>query len=171
MSALVIRIALPPSRKDIEAVLHKARLAAAVEAVAIIKRRTAAGVDARGKPFPAYTPEYAKAKGASGRKSSPPDLTASGAMLGALRVLPGAKPRIGWQGSRPAVRFARKGKKGGTTLKRGPGSVTHDSVVRGLSRKFRFFGIESKDDLARLNAAAQRAIDSEMRKLNATRRR
>lgn len=86
-------------------VSRNARLAlerGALQAVSIITRRTAKGISSNGSAFKPYTPWYARRKGATGRNSAPPDLTLTGTMLRALRVLRvdprGQRIWIGWEG-------------------------------------------------------------------------
>lgn len=110
MGGITIRIGLPPSVDQFRAALALAVRAAAVEAIKIIKIRTARGRDIHGRVFPRYSERYGRDKKASGRRVNPPDLTLTGQMLGALKELR-AEPRravIGWEGQRRAVRFRRE---------------------------------------------------------------
>lgn len=95
-----IRFTLP-TRQDVEAAGRRAIERAALQAVSGIARATAKGVDADGRPFVAYTRAYAAKKQASGRNVVPPDLTLTGTMLRALRVLrivSSKRAVIGWEG-------------------------------------------------------------------------
>lgn len=74
---------------------------ASLQAISGIQRDTARGIDMRGRRFVAYDPDYAEARRESGRNASPPDLTLTGTMLRALRLLRVDSPKravIGWEG-------------------------------------------------------------------------
>lgn len=105
-----IRFTLP-TRQDVEAAGRRAIERAALQAVSGIARATAKGVDADGRPFVAYTRAYAKRKQASGRNVVPPDLTLTGTMLRALRVLrivSSKRAVIGWEGQHVTRRLWNK---------------------------------------------------------------
>ncbi len=98
-----------------EALLRRA----AAHAVGIIKRRTAKGVDVDGAAFVAYSKDYAKLKGQSGRNTKP-DLMLSGEMLNGMTVLDVTPERalIGFTGAATAYRFQRMRTKKGTATGR-----------------------------------------------------
>jgi hypothetical protein len=102
---------------------------AATHAVAIMKRRTAQGVDVDGAAFTAYSPKYSKLKAASGRNASPPDLTLGSDMLNSLTVLSVTPDLalVGFQGSSTAYQFQRyrTAKGTATSKKTRTGRATH----------------------------------------------
>ena len=87
---------------------------AAPRTVNTIRRRTLSGLDANGRPFRRYSPEYARTKaglggvgGVGGFNLSRPNLSLSGQMLQSItsavsRVNNTLKLRLGFQGSRNA---------------------------------------------------------------------
>lgn len=99
-SELVLTMRLP-DRSDIQSSSQLAMERAAIHAVSIIQRRTAKGQGVRG-PFVPYSRAYAAKRAATGRNTSPVDLTLTGTMLRGLRVLrvepTGRRAWIGWEG-------------------------------------------------------------------------
>lgn len=99
-SELVLTMRLP-DRSDIQSSSQLAMERAAIHAVSIIQRRTAKGQGVRG-PFAPYSRAYAAKRAATGRNTSPVDLTLTGTMLRGLRVLrvepTGRRAWIGWEG-------------------------------------------------------------------------
>jgi hypothetical protein len=136
-----IRFTLP-TRQDVEAAGRRAIERAALQAVSGIARATAKGVDADGRPFVAYTRAYAAKKQASGRNVVPPDLTLTGTMLRALRVLrivSSKRAVIGWEGQHLTrdTLAPRAGKRGRSRMR----SVPYSRLVPALNRKRKFFFI------------------------------
>lgn len=99
-SELVLTMRLP-DRSDIQSSAQLAMERAAIHAVSIIQRRTAKGQGVRG-PFAPYTKAYAAKRAATGRNTSPVDLTLTGTLIRGLRVLrvepTGRRSWIGWEG-------------------------------------------------------------------------
>jgi phage gpG-like protein len=118
---------IPPQVR--EAILRHA----ATHAIGIILKRTAAGIDAEGRPFKAYAKGYAKLRAASGRRSSPVDLTLGGDMLASMTVLDVSAERalIGFQGSSTAYQFQRMRTKRGTKTSR----WVERSIAGGMTRR------------------------------------
>lgn len=99
-SELVLTMSIP-DRSDVQSVSQLALERAAIHAVSIIQRRTAKGQGVRG-PFVPYSRAYAAKRAATGRNTSPVDLTLTSTMLRGLRVLQveptGRRAWIGWEG-------------------------------------------------------------------------
>lgn len=177
MARGTIRIALPPRAEVMEAWIQQALRVAALKGLQTIKIRTARGIDADGRAFRPYTKRYATLKAATGRNSTPPDLTLSGAMLGNAKILRTQRRQvvIGFEGAHRAFRFSRASKrgksKGKRTLKRTSASgvartVPMAKVVLGVDGIRPFFHLRSKADLAAVMAAAQREMDRLVRENN-----
>lgn len=144
-------------------------MAAAREAVTRITTRTARGVDAHGRPFAPYSPDYLALRQAAGRGSTV-DLTLTGQLLRALRVLRVEPDRviIGWEGQHRVTRFSApktRGKNAGKrTVQRTAGTVSMAAIVLGLNKRREFFAIVLKSEIGMLVAIAQRVIDAEFRR-------
>lgn len=143
-----------PSTADAQAASRAAIEAAAIEAVGIITRRTARGVSATGAAFVEYTPRYAAQRAASGRKAKPPDLTLTGTMLRALRVLRVVSPKraiIGWEGQHVTRDPLQTTKSASASAQLR--AVAYSVLVPALNLRRRFFAIESTQDRQRVRDA------------------
>lgn len=111
-----------PSSRQLKAFSRRAIAAASALAVSIIKRRTAQGRAIGGGAFPSYSADYSKKKAGSGRNSYPADLTVTGELLGALKVLrveSATRAIIGWSGQHRKYSFEQvKDKEGKTRMRR-----------------------------------------------------
>lgn len=90
-----------PTLRDVTTSSRLAITRAALQAITGMKIDTAKGIDAAGRPFVPYAKKYAAKREASGRNGAPPDLTLTGTMLRALRLLrveSDTRAIIGWEG-------------------------------------------------------------------------
>jgi hypothetical protein len=111
MASRPVTVRLPRLDQIVPGPNRKALLAhLAALAIGRIKRRTGAGLDVSGKKFAEYSDRYAMQRKRAGRQVSPATLTLSGAMLASLAVLSvnEAKAVLGFQGTAPQYRFARR---------------------------------------------------------------
>lgn len=76
--------ALPQLSKGFEKALAKELDGAVSDGISDMKARIQKGKDVNLRPFKKYSEQYRKRKKARGRKTSPPDLTFSGKMLGSI---------------------------------------------------------------------------------------
>lgn len=129
-----------PTPKDATDHSRLAITRAALQAISGITRDTRSGVDMHGRAFVPYSPEYAAARLESGRKADPPDLTLTGTMLRALRVLRVDGPRravIGWEGQHTTRDVLAAPRRGGRPTR----TVPYLTLVSALQRRRPFFGI------------------------------
>lgn len=176
-----VRIVIPLSAEDLTRFAGEAAEAAAHAAVAIIKRRTAQGIDADGKPFRPYTKRYRELRVDTGRNGTP-DLTLTGQMLGNLKFKRRVKnvAWIGFSGSHRVTRFSpkrnvRRSGKPSRTLRRtkrsASGVVTAASVpmatvVLENNRLRPFFHLRSRKDQAEVARVVRELLDVLIRKAN-----
>ena len=185
---MVIRITKPPPRATVEAWLRKALTQAADAALLTIRKRTESGRDINGATFAPYTPDYAKAKAEAGRNTAVPDLTLSSQMLRNMKRIRVERGRVihGFDGQHSGIRISslRRTRKGAVTKTRrravvreikaneagffGGTSVPMASVALGVSQKRPFFGVRRKDEKDKITAVAQRVLDGEIAKWNAS---
>lgn len=160
MAAMRLRIAIP-AIGDFSPSFRRAIKAVGVEAVSIIRRRTAAGIDMHGKAFAPYVENYRADKVESGRTGSP-DLTLTGQMLGNLQVLKSEERRvtIGFSGQHRASHFGAKG-----VLKRTAATTSMAGVVIGLHKRRPFFGIQRREEIEKLVAVFKRVAGIQARTL------
>jgi len=154
-----------PTRDDVTGASRKAIERAALAAASIITQRTARGLDARGRLFAPYTEDYAALRLANGRNAGRVDLTSSGTMLRALRVLgvvSGRRAVIGWEGqhvARPLRMPLKPGTpKGNPRTARGVTRVSYRDLVEGLSRKRLFFAIVTRAEQSEVRAEYRRSL-------------
>lgn len=144
----------------------------ATEAVGVIQRRTARGLDMHGRTFVPYSIEYGAKRADDGRNTSPVDLTLTGGLLAALKILrtekaidvmrsfigpgTGTSPRLEWEFD------DHRGYKSRRTGGRGPshnlvGRWLHEGRHRGVARPW--LGLSPEDRrrvYQRMLQAAQR---------------
>jgi hypothetical protein len=126
------------------------------QAVGMVQRRTAKGIDANGNAFPAYSPSYAAAL-VEGGENTKVDLTVTGAYLASIsersrevdmeRGVARATIGPGTGTSEQRVMAAGRARKTG---KRSP---PHNVLARFLERKFHHLGL-TPDERKRLAAQA-----------------
>ena len=161
-----------PTRSELENICHRAMKAVAQEAVTIIIRRTAQGLDADGNEFAPYSTDYGNKKAMAGRQADRVDLTVTGDLLNKLKLLrveDVARVIIGWGPAQHRSYEFVKGAKGRGKNRGayGPGAyqlkitkktVSIADIVEGLSAKRDFFAIRSPDEIARLVAIFDRHV-------------
>ena len=172
MANITVRWTLP-TRADVETAGRLAISRAALQAISGIQRDTAKGIGSGGGTFVPYTRAYALAKQASGRRIDPPDLTLTGTMLRALRLLRVEGPRraiIGWEGqhvtrsllAKSAGAFSmldsRRTIKKRTTSSRRVRAVAYATLVPALDRRRRFFHLERADRVRQVREVYARTM-------------
>lgn len=116
-------------KERLEAMKGKLEAALADEATRIVLR-TRKGTDVDGNAFAPYSEKYAKRKAASGRKTSPVDLTYSGNMLSSIQTKVEDTP----SGATGTIFF---------------GSALEAAKAQGNQRRRKFFGL-SDEQVARI---------------------
>lgn len=147
----------PPRGEKMEDQLRRKLRAAAAQiatqAVGMIQRRTAKGIDMKGSAFPAYSTEYAKALREGGERTLV-DLTVTGAYLADIGIrktdetATGITVTIGPGTGTSEQRNFEDGKAKHT----GRRSPAHNQLAVYLSRKFKHFGL-TPEERKRLAAA------------------
>lgn len=130
---------------------------ASLQAISGIQRDTARGIDMRGRRFVAYDPDYAEVRRESGRNASPPDLTLTGTMLRALRLLRVDSPKravIGWEGQHTTRDALASTREGGRPVR----TVPYVVLVPALQARRPFFGVVRRERVQQVREVYTRTL-------------